>query len=162
MIPKTAKGKSLSSVPGSNTSITITRAGKFITPFGIYNVIHNASPTFLTTMLPLIYQSHRPFGQDLDGQDLGKDRLYGRFYTGLQLLGTIRTNSGIRFWYTVGVGNGRSAEQFSEDNDTSKSLLGRFQLEYEQVNLGFSHIGIEAKRGSAVFRKRGNERPPQT
>lgn len=108
------------------------RAGKFITPFGIYNVIHNASPTFLTTSLPLIYQSHRPFG-------LGKDRLYGRFYTGLQLLGTIRTHSGIRFWYTVGLGNGRSGEQFSEDNDTNKSLLGQLRLQYKQFNLGFSH-----------------------
>ena len=123
------------------------RAGKFITPFGIYNVIHNASPTFLTTMLPLIYQSHRPFGQDQEGEDLGKDRLYGRFYTGLQLLGTIRTNSGIRFWYTVGLGNGRSGEQFSDDNDTSKSLLGRLQLEYNQFNLGFSHYRDRSETG---------------
>ena len=78
-------------------------------------------------------------GSDAASFGLGKDRLYGRFYTGLQLLGTIRTNSGIRFWYTVGLGNGRSGEQFSGDNDTNKSLLGQLRLEYKQFNFGFSH-----------------------
>ena len=108
------------------------RGGKFLTPFGIMNIIHNATPTFLTTSLPSIYQSHRPFG-------LGKDRLYGRFYTGLQLGGTFRMDSGVRFWYAVGMGNGRSDEQFSSDNDTNKSLLGRFKVRYNRFDLGFSH-----------------------
>jgi len=108
------------------------RGGKFLTPFGIMNIIHNATPTFLTTSLPFIYQSHRPFGE-------GKDRLYGRFYTGLQVLGTFRMDSGVRFWYALGVGNGRSEEQFSSDNDTNKSLLGRFKVRYKHFDVGLSH-----------------------
>ena len=47
--------------------------------------------------------------------------------------------SGFRFWYHLGIGNGRSAEQYSSDNDTSKSLLGRLKLRYKQFDVGLSH-----------------------
>ena len=48
-------------------------------------------------------------------------------------------DSGARFWYAFGMGNGRSDEQFSSDNDTNKSLLGRLQVRYKQFDLGLSH-----------------------
>ena len=107
------------------------RAGKFLTPFGIYNLVHDATPTFLTTSLPSIYNSHNPFG-------LRKERLYAKFYTGLQVLGAVRTTSGVRFRYTLGLGNGRGDTQFSSDNDTNKSLIARTQLGFRQFDLGLS------------------------
>lgn len=37
------------------------------------------------------------------------------------------------------MGNDRSDEQFSDDNDTNKSLLGRFRVRYQQFDVGLSH-----------------------
>ena len=108
------------------------RAGKFLTPFGFYNLIHDATPTFLTTSLPFLYHKHNPFG-------VKKDRLYAKFYTGLQVSGTVRNASGVRFRYTFGIGNGRGDEQFSADNDTNKSLIARLQVQSRRLEFGLSH-----------------------
>ena len=108
------------------------RAGKFLTPFGIYNLIHDATPTFLTDSVPLLYDDHDPFG-------VNKGRLYGKLYTGLQLSGVFRMSPRMRIRYALGMGNGRSDKQFSDDNDTNKSLLGRVQAEFDHLELGASH-----------------------
>ncbi len=124
------------------------RAGKFLTPFGIYNLIHDATPTFLTTSLPFIYGKHNPFG-------VNKARLYAKFYTGLQVLGTLSKAGSIRLNYTLGVGNGRGPEQFSKDNDNNKSLSARLLLQSgTRLQVGVSHYrdhnaeGLSGKQGA--------------
>ncbi len=108
------------------------RAGKFLTPFGIYNLIHDATPAYLTTSLPFIYNSHNPFG-------VNKARLYAKFYTGVQLLGTLMKVKPIMLNYTFGLGNGRGPEQFSKDNDNDKSVSGRLHLQTESnLQIGVS------------------------
>lgn len=117
------------------------RGGKFLSPFGIYNLIHDATPTFLTTSLPLIYQKHRPFG-------MNKDRLYAKFYVGLQALGSVTTASGWRFEYTLGVGNGRGSESFSEDNDNNKAMMARAIVQpVESLHIGASFYGDRNAEG---------------
>lgn len=108
------------------------RAGKFLTPFGIYNLIHDATPTFLTDSVPLLYGDHNPFG-------VNTGRLYAKLYTGLQVSGMARVSPSMRFRYALGLGNGRSDKQFSDDNDTNKGLLARVQLEMDHLEVGASH-----------------------
>jgi opacity protein-like surface antigen len=117
------------------------RCGKFLSPFGIYNLLHDATPTFLTTGLPLMYQKHRPFG-------VKNDRLYGKFYAGLQALGEMTMESGMRFEYTLGLGNGRGENSFSEDNDNSKAVMVRALVQpSESIHIGASFYGDRNEHG---------------
>jgi len=117
------------------------RAGKFLSPFGIYNLIHDATPTFLTTSLPLMYQKHQPFGAK-------KDRLYAKFYAGLQALGSVMAKGGWRFEYALGIGNGRGRKSFSEDNDNNKALIARVLLQPgESIRFGTSFYGDRHENG---------------
>lgn len=94
------------------------RIGKFLTPFGIYNERHDATPTMLFTNLPralygeFYHSAERPFA---------------KFSTGLHLLGT----SFIDDWearYNLYVSNGRGPNPSEKDNNANKAVGGRLVI----------------------------------
>ena len=99
------------------------RFGKHFTPFGIYNQIHTAKPTFLSVKEPA--STNKP---DRIVEDAL--RFYPRWGTGIALQGD--GTIGNKAWdYDVLFANGEQDETnpFEEDNNRSKSVTGRFRLE---------------------------------
>ncbi|MFQ5864001.1 MAG: porin [bacterium] len=109
------------------------KVGKFLPPFGIYNLKHDASPTFLSTFLPnSIYGKHN--------NTLGKkQRLFAKFATGVQVLGTLFANQWQGEYYLY-LSNGRGPDPGSKDNNSNKAVGGRFVVSppVEQLRFGLS------------------------
>ncbi|RMF57733.1 MAG: hypothetical protein D6748_10560 [Calditrichaeota bacterium] len=99
------------------------QAGKFLPPFGIYNELHDATPTFLFTILPMsIYGSHL-----IDG--LHRDRLFAKLITGVKVSG----NHFFKHWqfdYQVYLGNGRGPNPDEKDNNSNKGLGGQLRIHH--------------------------------
>lgn len=97
------------------------RIGKFLTPFGIYNEIHDAAPAYLYTVLPFsVYGAHTI-------NSGYKDRLFSKFSTGLQVLGSFYYNR-INVEYKLYVSNGRGSHPSENDNNANKAFGGRLNL----------------------------------
>jgi len=94
------------------------KVGKFQPPFGLYNMLHDASPTFLSTALPTsLYGEHtNPLGED--------EELIPEAGTGLQVLGRVATK-GWRGEYFVYLSNGRGPEPAQQDNNHDKGVGAR-------------------------------------
>lgn len=110
------------------------RAGKFLSPYGIFNRRHDATPTFFSTFLPSsIYGKHKnPLG--------GKQWLFPKFSSGLQVLGTVYADA----WSLKYVGylsNGQGRDPFKADDNSNKALGGRLVvgLPIEDLHLGTSY-----------------------
>ncbi|MFQ5568173.1 MAG: porin [Rhodothermales bacterium] len=114
------------------------RAGKFLTPYGIYNLLHDATPTFLSTFLPTsIYGKHRnPLG--------GKQRFYPKFASGVQVVGTYFYEDW-KLDYSAYVANGRGRDPYKADDNHNKALGGR-------VIVGFPGESLEV--GTSYFTER--------
>ena len=112
------------------------RAGLLLTPFGIYNQRHGATPTYLMTFLPRsIYGEHASTTGNVD--DMFADR-----GTGIEVLGSRPVGS----WsgsYSVYVLNGRGENADEADDNRNKGLGTRLQLRspLENVILGVSLYG---------------------
>lgn len=107
------------------------RAGKFLVPFGIYNLVHDATPTFLGTYLPSsVYGKHpNPL--------CGSQRLFAKFGTGLQVLGSAHSGP----WsldYAAFLSNGQGANAYEQDDNGDKARGGRAIL---GLPLGQSELG---------------------
>lgn len=99
----------------------LIRAGKFLSPFGIYNERHDATPTFLSSFLPQsIYgPQEQSFG--------GKGRLFAKISIGVQILGDLFFNDwGMK--YQVYLANGRGPNESEKDNNSNKGLGWRFVI----------------------------------
>ncbi len=109
------------------------RLGKFLTPYGIYNEIHDAAPAFDTSILPTsIYGKHdTPFGP--------RQRFYAKFAIGAQLLGKIKVGQ-THLVYHLLLANGRGAKPFQQDDNGNKAVGLRLISEFHQagVTLGYS------------------------
>ncbi len=126
------------------------RAGRLLTPFGIYNQRHDATPTFLGTFLPqTIYGEHpNPLGEEQD--------LFENNGTGVELLGDMPVGS----WagaYSVYLLNGRGENSNEADDNRDKGIGGRLQIRspMEEVVLGASYYrdrnGAAADTRQEVF-----------
>lgn len=97
------------------------RAGSFVTPFGIYNEIHDATPSIISTLLPHpIYGDHQ-MATGVEG------RLFAKLATGIQFRGQIFPGD----WeisYRLYVSNGRGPMAAEQDDNTNKGLGARFIL----------------------------------
>ncbi|RMF65681.1 MAG: hypothetical protein D6743_07640 [Calditrichaeota bacterium] len=109
------------------------RFGKFLTPFGIYNEIHDAAPAYDTTLLPQsIYAKHRnPFGEE--------QRFYAKFAIGIQALGRVSLG-GASLLYHALLSNGRGSNPFEQDDNANKALAARVLGEIPSIGakVGYS------------------------
>ena len=116
----------------------LIRAGKFLSPFGIYNERHDATPTFLSSFLPQSIYGNQE--QSIGG----KGRLFAKHSTGVQLLGSL-------FWdnmslkYQVYLSNGIGPNENEKDNNSNKGIGWR---------IVFSPIGQELSFGSSFYSDR--------
>lgn len=92
-------------------------AGKFLTPFGYYNEIHDFSASYIPIDPPkLIYGNNQIFGTN-------NKRLYSKYSTGLRFLYQ-KENLSIK----TGLANG--ANQTSSGTDSNKTPMAFFKVEY--------------------------------
>ena len=109
------------------------RAGKMFTPFGIYNEIHTAKPTFLT--VKEAPSTNKPSRIVEDAM-----RFYPRWGAGVEALGNIPLG-GVTLDYSVLVGNGdqENTNPFEEDDNEWKSTAARVRIgDDEHFELGAS------------------------
>jgi len=96
------------------------RGGKMITPFGIYNLIHDASASYFAVDPPLMYSDLRLF------KSLQPNKLFSKYYTGIEVLGTFDLDrDGSQLEYSVGIGNGRGLNSAGEDLNNNRSISAR-------------------------------------
>lgn len=118
------------------------RFGKFLTPYGIYNEIHDAAPAFDTSILPRsIYGQHEnPFG---DSQ-----KFYSKFSLGVQALGTFDYH-GAQFKYQIFLANGRGDNAFEQDDNSDKAFGLRIQSDIPGMGLKLGYSFYTGKNGLA-------------
>ncbi len=118
------------------------RFGKYLSPYGIYNEIHDAAPAYDTSILPYsLYGKHH--------NNLGAFQLnYAKFLTGFVLLGQMESKS-YSFEYKVFVGNGRGDNQFEQDDNRDKGLGLRGLLDFPAQGLKFGYSFYSDKNGFA-------------
>lgn len=106
----------------------LVRAGKFMSPFGIYNERHDATPTFISTKLP-----HSIYGDHTQSTGVN-NRTFAKSGTGLQLKGNwLHTNweTGYQLYLT----NGRGDDPNEKDDNANKGTGAR--LTVAQSSPGF-------------------------
>lgn len=116
------------------------RIGKDLTPYGIYNEIHDAAPAYDTSLLPYsIYGKHR--------NNLGAFyRNYAKFTMGVAFLGQFERRN-YSFEYKLFVGNGRGKYQFEQDDNKDKSLGFRGLLDFSNYGLKLGYSIYTDKNG---------------
>lgn len=96
------------------------RIGKMLTPFGLYNLVHDASVSYFPLEPPIMYSELK-----LD-PNLKAQRLYSKYQIGIEVLGTINLNdSGSQLDYSLVIGNGRGLKSDGTDINNNKSLSSR-------------------------------------
>jgi len=107
--------------------------GKILVPFGIYGVMYDATPTYLSTKLPpSLYGKHENSVGDTT-------LLYAKYLTGIQSTGTFYLRRW-EFTYYLYYTNGRGPDPDQEDNNANKGIGGRLILTtpYEPLEFGLS------------------------
>lgn len=111
----------------SNT--TRVRAGKNLTPFGIYNENHDATPTYVSMRTPWgIYKAG----------SVGGYSTFPKFTTGVYLLGNHFTQGGTNVNYIVYLANGENTTKNAaeKDENENKAMGGRVGVTpVEDLNL---------------------------
>ncbi len=96
------------------------RVGKMLTPFGLYNVVHDFSATYFPIDPPPMYLIQQPF------PTRPAQRFFGKYFTGIEALGTYDINaSSSQLEYSLGIGNGRGAQADGSDSNNDKCILAR-------------------------------------
>jgi len=99
------------------------RAGKMLTPFGLYNLIHDASASYYAVDPPIMYLPFAFF------PGIPSQRLIAKYSTGLEFLGTINLNNrGAQLEYDFGISNGRGMAPDGTDANQNKAVYGRLML----------------------------------
>lgn len=126
------------------------RVGKFLTPYGIYNLTHDNSPTLLFTKLPFSLYDKHPTA-------LGtSDRDFAKFMGGVQVNGLLNLSHGEIEYYAY-LGNGRGAAEFEKDDNSNKALglRARYSQMLEKVKIGVSFFrernGLDANTLRQIF-----------
>lgn len=103
------------------------RAGRFLTPYGIWNIDHGP---------PAIISANRPF-------TIG-EQYFPEHQTGLELLGT-RPFGEYTLGYHATVSNGRNPTEATSDNDKQLAVGGRLELTAPWA--GTARLGVSGYRG---------------
>lgn len=99
------------------------RAGKILTPFGVYNEIHDATPTYLSIRIPWeIYRAN----------EAGGFPMFPTFGTGISLLGDYLAGEDLDLNYSVYMVNGENdvsgLNEAERDENSDKAIGGRLML----------------------------------
>jgi len=105
------------------------RAGKFATPFGLWNTLMYAAPTHVT-----VRQPGRESLYSRSGNPTVNSNLFGRYSQGVWLLGEFAPIS-----YDLYLANGRTRDQDHKDDNESKAVGGRLG---GTMNLGPSKLKL--------------------
>ncbi len=90
--------------------------GRFLTPFGIYNERHDATPTFISSRPPqFIYDEHYAATTNHEG------RLFNKFSTGIMLQGNY-FHKDWKLRYQLYVTNNRNSSKIANDSTHSIAL----------------------------------------
>ncbi|RMD95959.1 MAG: hypothetical protein D6814_12290 [Calditrichaeota bacterium] len=118
------------------------RFGKFLTPYGIYNEIHDAAPAYDTSILPQsIYGKHmNPFGRN--------QRFYAKFSIGIQLLSKIEIGESF-FEFKTLLSNGRGKKPFEQDDNADKGIGFRLLGDIQPLQLKIGYSFYTDKNGAA-------------
>jgi hypothetical protein len=126
------------------------RAGKILTNFGLYNKIHDASPTYFSIGPPLVYSRFNP-----NSDFTSKQRFFGKYIMGTELTGTIDIgNQGSQFEYSLMFGNGRNDYVGKVYISNNTALAGRFLFRpefFSGFHLGASFYTDENEIGMGGF-----------
>jgi hypothetical protein len=111
------------------------RAGKILTNFGLYNKIHDASPTYFSISPPLLYDRFNP-----SSDYSPKQRFYGKYLLGTEVTGSINLNDcGSQLEYSMMIGNGRN--DYVEKTYIEKNTAVSGRILYRPGNLSGMQIG---------------------
>lgn len=113
------------------------RAGKMLTPFGLYNLIHDFSASYLPVAPPLLYNKHIIPGSN----GAIEQRLFGKYTLGIEATGTAELGTGSQLEYSFCVGNGRGEKSDGSDSNNNRSLSARamYRPEFiENLQIGTS------------------------
>jgi len=124
------------------------RGGKMLSPWGIYNEIHDSTPAYLSVFPPETFYK---------AGERGGFALIPKWITGLAALGGSTTGiSHADIDYIVYIGNGESRVAINEnehDDNQNKAMGGRLQLtdHYEMYQVGVSaYYGDKAVSGDKL------------
>ncbi len=96
------------------------KAGKMLAPFGLYNLIHDASASYYPVDAPIMYSRFNFF------PGIRAQRLISKYNTGVSVFGTFNLNNyGSQLEYDLGVSNGRGALPDGTDANQNKAVFGR-------------------------------------
>jgi hypothetical protein len=116
--------------------------GKILTPYGIYNEIHDAAPAYDTSILPVsIYGLH----SNLFGQ---QQRFYAKFSLGVQALGKLELGAASLQYHLV-LANGRGRQPYAQDDNRNKALGARLLAELSALHLKAGYSFYTEKNGLA-------------
>lgn len=95
-------------------------AGKMITHFGLYNLIHDASASYYSVDPPLMYSKFKLFANQ------SAQRLFGKYLIGVSVLGTFDIGkNGTQLEYFAGIGNGRGVDGEGNDLNNNRAINAR-------------------------------------
>ncbi len=119
------------------------RAGKVLSPYGIYNEIHDATPAFLSTFLPQTVYGKE---QNLLGES---QFLYPKYATGILVMGTFFP--GRWYWqYKFYISNGRGESPSESDDNPNKGVGGRIAVGIPDLNLDVGSSFFRDVNGKAM------------
>ena len=100
------------------------RGGMALTPFGIYNEIHDATPTYLSIRTPWGIYKTTSVGS------LNNHAMFPKFSTGIFALGNYLSDSDLRVNYVFYISNGEnfSKNEAERDDNDNKALGGRVMV----------------------------------
>lgn len=107
--------------------------GKFLTPYGSYNLLHDNSPSYIFARLPFsLYDRHA----NASGV---RERDYPKFLAGALLNGTMSLFNGeVEYFFYVGNGKGAAPYERDDNNNKAVGMRLRFAEHSERIKLGVS------------------------
>jgi hypothetical protein len=118
--------------------------GMVLTPFGFYNEIHDATPTFLSIRTPWgIYRSTKVGSADA---------MFPKFSTGIFAVGSYFSETRLSLHYDVYVANGENVtnNEAERDDNSNKAVGGRLMLSpITGINIGGSYYDGKKQTGVA-------------
>lgn len=116
------------------------RGGTFLTPFGLYNEVHDASPAYEFIRIPYgIYRT----------DTVGGFAIFPKFGTGINLTGNHFIGSNLNLTYDIYTANGENdtKNEAEDDENYNKAIGGRISITpYPDLTLGGSYYN--GKKGT--------------